>query len=122
MLRFEDVRSANAPAAMYFVISVLPSSITSGALLPARAASNFVRWSFQVWYSTLTSVPGWLASKLLARGVDGPFPVLLGVDLQPDAQGRGLRRMGRRRARRDSARRRNAERERRADHSCRDYS
>ncbi len=58
MLRLAEVMSANAPAAMYFVISVFPSSITSGALPPASDASNLVRWSFQVWYSTLTSVPG----------------------------------------------------------------
>jgi len=29
---------------MYFAVSLLPISMTSGALLPARAASNFVRW------------------------------------------------------------------------------
>jgi hypothetical protein len=38
---FEDVMSANAPAAMYFVISVLPISMTSGPLPPASVASNF---------------------------------------------------------------------------------
>ena len=92
MLRFGDVMSAKAPAAMYFVISVLPSSITSGALLPASDASNFVRWSFQVWYSTLTSVPGWPARTCLVRGLDGAFPVLLSVLLQPDAERGGLRR------------------------------
>jgi len=48
---------------MYFVVSVLPSSTTSGGWLPARAASNLVRWSGQVWYSTLTSVLGCLALK-----------------------------------------------------------
>ena len=48
MLLRDELRSANAPAAMYFVISVLPISITSGAVLPASAASNFVRWSPQV--------------------------------------------------------------------------
>ena len=36
-----DVMSWNAPGAMYFVISVLPISMTSGALPPARVASNF---------------------------------------------------------------------------------
>ena len=39
--------SANAPAAMYFTISVLPISITSGVLPPASVASNFCRWSPQ---------------------------------------------------------------------------
>ena len=32
------------PAAMYFVISVFPISMTSGALPPASVASNFCRW------------------------------------------------------------------------------
>src|SRR5436189_6391497 len=44
---------------MYFVISVLPISITSGPPPPARAASNFCRWSPQFWYWTFTVVPGW---------------------------------------------------------------
>jgi hypothetical protein len=38
---FDDEMSANAPAAMYFVISVLPISMTSGELPPASVASNF---------------------------------------------------------------------------------
>src|SRR5207248_5023235 len=38
---------------------VLPISITSGALPPARVASNFWRWSVQFWYWTLTVAPGW---------------------------------------------------------------
>jgi len=54
----EDVMSAKAPAAMYFVISVLPISITSGELPPASVASNFCRWSLQFWYWTSTDVPG----------------------------------------------------------------
>src|SRR3984893_8268735 len=54
-----DERSANAPAAMYFVISVLPISITSGELPPASVASNFWRWSPQFWYCTSTVQPGW---------------------------------------------------------------
>src|SRR5204862_146492 len=56
---FAEDRSANAPAAMYFVISVLPISITSGPPPPASVASNFWRWSPQVWYCTFTVVPGW---------------------------------------------------------------
>src|SRR4051812_3784455 len=50
---------------MYFVISVLPSSITSGTLPPASVASNFWRWVFHCWYSTLTLTPGCCASKVL---------------------------------------------------------
>ena len=50
--------SWNAPAAMYFVISVLPISMTSGALPPASVASNFWRWFPHVWYCTLTATPG----------------------------------------------------------------
>src|SRR5919204_258225 len=52
-----------APAAMYFVISVLPSSITSGASPPASAASNFWRWLPQLWYWTSTSTSGCCALK-----------------------------------------------------------
>src|SRR5215468_1898846 len=52
-------RSANAPAAMYFVISVLPISMTSGALPPASVASNFWRCVPHVWNWTFTSTPGW---------------------------------------------------------------
>src|SRR5579864_4733693 len=51
--------SANAPAAMYFVISVLPISMTSGVFPPASVASNFWRWSPQFWYWTSTVQPGW---------------------------------------------------------------
>ena len=40
---FFDVMSANAPAAMYLTISVLPISTTSGAVPPAIAASSFAR-------------------------------------------------------------------------------
>ena len=46
---------------MYFVVSVLPSSTTSGGVLPASAASSLVRWSGHVWYCTLTSVEGCFA-------------------------------------------------------------
>ena len=59
------VMSANAPAAMYFVISVLPISITSGTLPPASVASNFCRWVFHCWYWTLTVTPGCCASNAL---------------------------------------------------------
>src|SRR3954470_3762509 len=46
---------------MYLVVSVLPSSTTSGGWVPASAASSLVRWSGQFWYSTLTAVFGCLA-------------------------------------------------------------
>src|SRR5437763_13698238 len=46
---------------MYFVISVLPISITSGPPPPASVASNFCRWSPQFWYWAFTVVPGWSA-------------------------------------------------------------
>jgi hypothetical protein len=36
---------------------VFPSSTTSGAVPPASAASNFVRWSPHPWYWTSTSTP-----------------------------------------------------------------
>ncbi len=49
---------AKAPAAMYFVISVLPISMTSGVSFPAIVASNFWRWSPQLWYCTSTFQPG----------------------------------------------------------------
>src|SRR5689334_14462116 len=62
-LLLKDEMSANAPAAMYFVISVLPISMTSGVLPPASVASNLLRWSPQVWYCTSTLVPGCLASN-----------------------------------------------------------
>src|SRR3954452_8765948 len=58
--KLDDLSPARAPAAMYFVVSVLPSSTTSGGVLPARAASSLVRWSGQVWYWTLTAVLGCL--------------------------------------------------------------
>src|SRR5215475_9403525 len=54
-----EVRSCNAPAAMYFVIWVFPISMTSGAFPPARVASNFARFVVHCWYWTLTSTPGW---------------------------------------------------------------
>src|SRR2546423_12682533 len=58
-----SLRSWNAPAAMYFVISVLPISMTSGVLPPARVASNFWRCVPHVWYCTVTVTPGWLCSN-----------------------------------------------------------
>src|SRR5256885_13165732 len=60
-LPLSAVMSAKAPAAMYFVISVLPISITSGVLPPASVASNFCRCVFHSWYWMLTFTPGCLA-------------------------------------------------------------
>jgi hypothetical protein len=57
---------------MYFVISVLPISMTSGTLLPAIVASNFVRCWFQVWYSTLTFTPGCDRSKAWVAALTTP--------------------------------------------------
>jgi hypothetical protein len=56
--KLDLLSGAKAPAAMYFVISVLPISMTSGALPPASVASNFWRWSVQFWYWTSTVQPG----------------------------------------------------------------
>ena len=57
---------------MYFVISVFPISITSGALPPASVASNFWRWAPHVWYWMLTLTPGCLAANAaLAAAVIG---------------------------------------------------
>src|SRR5207302_6824550 len=56
-LLLKDEMSANAPAAMYFVISVLPISTTSGVLPPASVASNFWRCVVQLWYWTLAVAP-----------------------------------------------------------------
>src|SRR5207302_7281101 len=58
-LLLKDEMSANAPAAMYFVISVLPISMTVGVLPPASVASNFWRCVPQDWYCTSTDTPGW---------------------------------------------------------------
>ena len=46
---------------MYFVISVFPISMTSGAVLPASVASNFERCVVHDWYCTSTSQPGFAA-------------------------------------------------------------
>src|SRR6266480_776764 len=65
-----------APAAMYFVISELPSSITSGASPPASPASSFWRWLPHDWYWTSTSTPGCCALKFrLARATASGQPL-----------------------------------------------
>ena len=43
---------------MYFVISLLPISTTSGAVPAASVASNFARCVVHVWYWTSTFGPG----------------------------------------------------------------
>src|SRR2546427_5516337 len=55
--------SSSAPAAAYLATSVLPSSITSGGLLPAKAVSSLVPISPHCWISTLTVTFGYLALK-----------------------------------------------------------
>src|SRR2546421_12248232 len=50
---------------MYFVVSVLPISTTSGVSPPASTASSFVRCWPHVWYSTLTFTPGCEAKNAL---------------------------------------------------------
>ena len=59
---------------MYFVISVFPISMTSGALPPASVASNFARWVPHVWYWT---------STFHARVLGLELSVRRGHDLRP---------------------------------------
>src|SRR5262249_52661368 len=49
---------------MYFTVSLLPISTTSGALLPAIDASSFVRWSDHCEYCTSTVTPGCCCSNV----------------------------------------------------------
>src|SRR3954464_8098178 len=84
------VRLASAPAAMYLLGSVLPSSITSGARPPARAASSFVRCSPQVWISTLTFTSGCELSKerfaaLTTAAQSGPCASVISQTVSVDA-------------------------------------
>src|SRR5262245_34544110 len=61
---------------MYFVISVFPISMTSGAFPPASVASNFARCCVHCWYWTLTFTPGWSFSNrafVEATRSDQPF-------------------------------------------------
>ena len=80
------VMFANAPAAMYFVISVLPNSMTSGVLPPAIVASKFWRWLPHVWYCTSTFQPGLAFSNCLLRCRDDIRPAALCVDLEPHGE------------------------------------
>src|SRR5919108_6310088 len=57
------VRSCRAPAAPYLDTSVLPSSMTSGGLLPAKAASSLVVTLLHCWSWTLTVSLGWAVLK-----------------------------------------------------------
>src|SRR4051812_25863892 len=60
---------------MYFVISVLPISITSGVLPPASVASNFCRCVSQVWYWTSTVAPGcWVWNCFVAAATTSGQP------------------------------------------------
>src|SRR5437868_14215277 len=55
--------SSSAPAAAYLATNVLPSSTTSGGVLPANAVSSLVPMSPHCWISTLTVTFGYLALK-----------------------------------------------------------
>src|SRR5438270_13733043 len=55
--------SCSAPAAAYLATRVLPSSITSGGLLPAKAVSSLAPTSDHCWISTLTVTFGSFALK-----------------------------------------------------------
>src|SRR6266508_569548 len=57
------LRSWRAPAAPYLETSVLPSSMTSGGLLPAKAASSLVVTLLHCWSWTLTVSLGWAVLK-----------------------------------------------------------
>src|SRR5919204_344029 len=57
------LRSWRAPAAPYLETSVLPSSMTSGGLAPAKAASSLVVTLLHCWSWTLTVSLGWAALK-----------------------------------------------------------
>src|SRR5215471_17829547 len=62
-LPFFDVRLLSAPAAAYLATSVLPSSTTSGGVLPANAVSSLVVTSLHCWISTLTLTFGYCFRK-----------------------------------------------------------
>ena len=55
--------SCRAPAAAYLATSVLPSSTTSGGVLPAYAVSSLVVTSDHCWIWTSTLTLGCLALK-----------------------------------------------------------
>src|SRR5690348_6146575 len=55
--------SSSAPAAAYLATNVLPSSTTSGGVLPANAVSSLVPMSPHCWISTLTVTFGYFALK-----------------------------------------------------------
>ncbi len=62
-LLFFEVMSWSAPADAYFATRVLPSSMTSGGVLPANAVSSLVVTSDHCWISTLTVTFGCLTLK-----------------------------------------------------------
>src|SRR5438046_10241297 len=53
----------SAPAAAYLATRVLPSSTTSGGVLPANAVSSFVVTSLHCWIWTFTLTLGYFALK-----------------------------------------------------------
>src|ERR1051325_6963305 len=66
---------------MYVMVSVLPSSTTSGYLSPARAASSFLALSAQVWYWTLTLTLGYFVLNWLLTSFTSSGHVLCASDM-----------------------------------------
>ena len=62
-LDFLPLMFSSASAAAYLATSVLPSSMTSGGLLPPNAVSSLVPMSPHCWISTFTVTFGYLALK-----------------------------------------------------------
>src|SRR5919204_2513625 len=78
-LPLRPLRSARAPAAPYLETSVLPSSITSGGLAPAKAASSLVVMSLHCCSWTLTVALGccWRKAALTpSMMAGGALPVI----------------------------------------------
>src|SRR5260221_2234206 len=88
--------SWSAPAAAYLATRVVPSSITSGGLLPAKAVSSLVVTSphFWIWMLTVTlgcfalksaltpSITDWGALPSISQIVSGPVSAG-GADVLP---------------------------------------
>jgi hypothetical protein len=102
---------------MYFVISVLPISITSGVVAPASVASNFCRWVFHCWYWTSTLHARVLRLECLVRGRPRHRAIGLRVDLKPDGDAVGGRLLRRADVRHDGSRADGGETESDADAS-----
>ena len=72
---------------MYFVISVFPISMTSGALLPASVASNFRKVRAPRLVLDVDVPARVRGLELGVRGCDDLGPPGLRVDLEPDGEG-----------------------------------